>query len=283
VVLIKEHIVMSEVAGKTIVITGASSGVGAAAARALHRQGAIVVPVGRSQQKTAAIATELGVTPYTVDFIRLDDVGQLAEKLLAHFPYIDVLVNNAGGIVPNDAPTVDGNEPIFQVNTLGPFLMAELLAKRLAASNGRVITTSSRSHVNAVISIDTLNQLDDGRTLRPHAVYARSKLVTGLLMREYGRQHPGILVADFHPGIIASDFGRYLGLLGSVLKVVGAPFLSTPEQGAKTLIYLTGTRDAINHQYFIRCQPAPGSPLLNDQALAHALWETCQQRTGLAD
>lgn len=271
---------MSEVAGKTIVITGASSGVGAAATRALHRQGAIVVPVGRSHHKTAAIAIELGVTPYTVDFIRLDDVHQLAKELLARFPCIDVLVNNAGGIVPNRALTIDGNETIFQINTLGPFLLTQLLAKRLTASNGRVITTSSRSHVNAVISIDTLNQLDDGMTLRPHSVYARSKLATGLLMREYGRQHPGILVADFHPGIIASDFGRYLGLLGHVLKVVGAPFLATPEQGAKTLVYLTETSDAINNQYFVRCQPAPASPLLNDQALAHALWEACQQRIG---
>lgn len=273
---------MSEVAGKTIVITGASSGVGAAAARALHRQGAIVVPVGRSQQKTAAIATELGVTPYTVDFIRLDDVRQLAEELLACLPTIDVLVNNAGGIVLNRAPTVDGNEPIFQVNTLGPFLLAQLLAERLTASNGRVITTSSRSHASAVISIDTLNDLDDGMMLRPHAVYARSKLAAGLLMREYGRQNPDILVADFHPGIIASDFGRYLGLLGHVLKVVSAPFLTTPEQGAKTLIYLAGTSDADN-QYFVRCQPALGSPLLNDQALAHALWKACQQRIGLTE
>jgi hypothetical protein len=141
-----------------------------------------------------------------------------------------------------------------------------------------MIVTSSRSHKGATLLLD---QLDTTTNLKPHAVYARSKLASAILLREYGRRHPLITVADFHPGLIASDFGRYMGSWATVLKIVFAPFLATPEQGAETLLYLIGTQDDINGKYFVRKRLARASFLLEDADLARTLWDECNRRIGI--
>jgi NAD(P)-dependent dehydrogenase (short-subunit alcohol dehydrogenase family) len=119
------------VAGRTIVITGASDGLGAAAAKRLSRSGENVVVVGRSPQKTKAVATEIGADYLLADFTDLVQVRALAEQLLARYPRIDVLANNAGGIMAEREVTVDGHEKTFQVNHLAPFLLTTLLLDRL--------------------------------------------------------------------------------------------------------------------------------------------------------
>jgi NAD(P)-dependent dehydrogenase (short-subunit alcohol dehydrogenase family) len=268
---------MRDIKGKIIVITGASAGTGAAAARELHRLGASVVPIGRSADKTSAVASELGVRSFTVNFLSLDDVQHLADDLIETLPRIDVLALNAGAIVPNRCPTVDGIEPTIQVNALGPWLLMCLLAPRLRAA--RVISTSSHSHVRAKLNSHSLDRsLDDTNEMRPHDVYARAKLVFGVLLREFGRRTPEITVADFHPGIIASDFGRYMGVWGAVLAKISRPFLATPEDGAQRLVHLATTDSDINGHYFVDNRPAAGSPLLNDRDLAAALWDLAEQR-----
>lgn len=112
---------------KTVVITGASDGIGAAAARSIAEQGDRVIVVGRSPEKTSAVAHEIGAEYFTADFARLDDVRALAASLLATAPQIDVLANNAGGIFGDRTPTIDGHEKTFQVNHLAPFLLTHLL------------------------------------------------------------------------------------------------------------------------------------------------------------
>ncbi|WP_437765206.1 SDR family NAD(P)-dependent oxidoreductase [Sorangium sp. So ce281] len=267
---------MSSLDGKIVVITGASSGIGAAAARELRRRGASVVPVGRSPQKTAALCAELGVRGHSVDFTRLDEVRRLAHDLLSTLPRIDVLAANAGGIPADRQPTSSGIEPIFQVNTLGPWLLMRLLAPRL--TGGRVIATSSRSHTGATLSSDTLARISTSTAgLGHHNVYARAKLASGILLREFGRRHPQVVVADFHPGIITSDFGRYLGAAGAALKVLAAPFLDTPAQGAQRLVHLAMTERDIHGKYFVSNQPAAGSPLLNDCTLGIELWTLAER------
>lgn len=263
---------MSRVAGKTVVITGASAGTGAAAARALHRLGANVVPVGRSAEKTAAVARELGVRGYTVDFANLEDVQRLARTLLDALPRIDVLAANAGSVVPGGRGAADGLEPTLAVNALGPWLLLRLLGPRLRG--GRVVSTSSRSHVGAGLEP---SRIQDTAGMRPHDVYARAKLAFGLLLREFGRRHPDVVVADFHPGIIASDFGRYLGVAGGVLTVLARPFLDTPEDGARRLVQLVTTDEEISGRYFSRGHPAAGSPLLQDRTLSAALWSLAER------
>jgi len=130
-------------AERVIVITGASDGIGSAAARLLKGQGANVVIVGRSPEKTQNVAREIGVPYYLADFAKLEDVRTLATKLRAELPRIDVLVNNAGGVMGRRQLTVDGNELTTQVNHLAAFLLTNLLLETLVASKASVIATSS--------------------------------------------------------------------------------------------------------------------------------------------
>ena len=141
---------------RTIVITGASDGIGAAAARALAASGDRVVIVGRSPQKTEAIAAELGADHFIADFTRLADVRALAAELLRRYPRIDVLANNAGGIMGARELTADGHEKTLQVNHLAPFLLTTLLMDRLIESRASVINTSSAANRFGRLNLDDL-------------------------------------------------------------------------------------------------------------------------------
>ena len=128
-------------------MTGASDGIGATAARRLARGGAHVVVVGRSPEKTAAVAGELGAPSFVADFARLDDVRRLATALRDRYPRVDVLANNAGAsFAGRPQLTADGVERTFQVDHLAPYLLTRLLEEPLRAARGRVVTTSSFSH-----------------------------------------------------------------------------------------------------------------------------------------
>ncbi len=130
-------------AGRTIVITGASDGIGAAAAARLSRSGENVVVVGRSESKTTAVATRLGVDHFVADFTELAQLRRLAEQLLQSYPRIDVLANNAGRFMRRRELTVDGHETTFQVDYLAAFLLTRLLMERLVESRATVLNTSS--------------------------------------------------------------------------------------------------------------------------------------------
>ena len=136
----------TRVKDKVIVITGASDGIGAAAAQLLKAQGAQVVIVGRSPQKTKKMAHLLDAPSYLADFTRLDDVRKLASDLKNDFPRIDVLANNAGGVMGERTLTSDGHEMTIQVNHLAPFLLTNLLLDTLVSSRASVIATSSFAH-----------------------------------------------------------------------------------------------------------------------------------------
>ena len=127
---------------KTIIITGASDGIGKAAAKQLKKSGHNVVIVGRSQAKTQKIAEELGVLYHIVDYSSLKSVVRLAEEL-KKYDKIDVLCNNAGGVQSDRAETEDGFEKTFQINVLGGFLLTRLLIDKLCESKATVIQTSS--------------------------------------------------------------------------------------------------------------------------------------------
>jgi len=149
-------------APRLIMITGGSDGIGAAAARALARRGDRIVIVGRSPDKTRAIAAELGADSHVADFADLGQVRELAAEASRRYPRIDVLVNNAGLIAgPERTVTTDGHELTFQVNHLAPFLLTALLREQLSAAGGRVITrnpgaVSSSASVMLVSALVTL-------------------------------------------------------------------------------------------------------------------------------
>jgi NAD(P)-dependent dehydrogenase (short-subunit alcohol dehydrogenase family) len=259
-------------AGKTVVITGASAGIGAAAARQLAALGASVVVVGRSPSKTAAVAEEVGGVPLVADFADLAQVRALAESLLAQFPRIDVLANNAGGTWPKRVTTVDGHELTFQVNHLAPYLLTRLLESRLIASKARVIQTSSAAHGlgNVVLAdLDTAGRYSGNR------IYGTTKLENILFTKELQRRWgaSGVLAAAFHPGVVASDFGRDSSLIGLVYRTPLNRFMRSNDDGADTLTWLASTDGWIPGGYYANRKTASIKKSADDPVLAAGLWE----------
>jgi NAD(P)-dependent dehydrogenase (short-subunit alcohol dehydrogenase family) len=262
------------VVGKTIMLTGASAGIGAAAARRLQELGANVVRIGRSSERMAAIGAELSVAPLTSDFSRLDEVRRLADALLERCPRIDVLANNAGGAWTRRIVTVDGYEQTFQVNVLAPYLLMRLLADRLHESGGRVITTSSMAHQAGHLDLHNLNRYS-------WRSYSTSKLAIMLLDREFARRHPDIGVADFHPGVIASEFWRSIAPLRLLLKTPLRYLIGSSEQGADTLVYLAGTDEPLHAGYYVNRRRVQERAAARDPVTADALWDRCAAMVGL--
>lgn len=191
---------------RTIVITGASDGIAAAAARQLAGRGDELVLVGRSPQKTAAIGKELGVAFHVADFSKLDEVRGLAREL-GSLERIDVLANNAGGIMGERRLTADGNELTFQVNHLAPFLLTTLLLDQLAASGAKVIQTASAA-ANLFGSAFDVEDLQNEHGYSPQTAYGYGKLENVLFTRELQRRYGerGINAVAFHPGVVRSAF-----------------------------------------------------------------------------
>ncbi|HUX71880.1 MAG TPA: SDR family NAD(P)-dependent oxidoreductase [Cellulomonadaceae bacterium] len=271
---------------RTIVITGASDGIGAAAARALAATGDQVVVVGRSPQKTAAVAAEIGAAFYVADFARLDDVRELAAALLARYPRIDVLANNAGGIMGDRTETVDGHEKTFQVNHLGPFLLTTLLIDRLVANRARVITTSSVA--NRYFGHLELDDLEARASYKPNKAYGDAKLANVLFTRELHRRYSpaGISAAAFHPGGVATNFAvDSTSPMRIVYTSVLRHVLISPEKGADTLVWLATTEPGtqwVSGEYYEKRRIAKAHAQAADAGLARELWERSAAMVDLA-
>ncbi len=192
---------------KTIVITGASDGIGAAAARRLSRGGENVVVVGRSESKTTAVAAELGADYFVADFADLSQVRALADKIRSEYPRIDVLINNAGLMVHQVHATPDGYEATYQVNFLAPFLLTTQLLDRLVDSRATIVNTTSSSH--RLVRASSAADLENTSVRRPSIAYAYSKLAIVLFTKELHRRYhaDGLSVATVHPGYVNSNFG----------------------------------------------------------------------------
>ena len=269
--------------GQTVVITGASSGIGAEAARRLAELGATVAVVGRSPDKTAAVAQRIGGRAHLADYGRLDDVRRLAADLLAAYERIDILANNAGAIFTSRITSTDGHEMTFQVNYLAPFLLTNLLLARLAAApdGARVINTASDVYRHARLDPDDL----DG-TRRPlRQAYPASKLALILFTRELARRTggTGITASAFHPGVVATDLGRGSPFFRLMNSWLGRAVLSTPRRGAEPLLHLATIADpqSVNGCYLNRLKPQdPAAGQARDPGLARQLWERSAQLTG---
>ncbi|MFC4562396.1 SDR family NAD(P)-dependent oxidoreductase [Nocardiopsis mangrovi] len=272
---------------KVVVITGASDGIGAAAARRLHANGHTVVVVGRSAEKTHAIARELGVDGYVADFTRLDDVEHLADRLRAAYPRIDVLANNAGGVFGAKTTTRDGFEKTFQVNHLAPFLLTRRLLDTLIASRASVLQTSST--VRFAKEID-LADLDHDRGYDPVHAYGAAKLENILFTTELHRRYHagGLSAASFYPGNVATNFAsattspimRFVRFFGTK-PLIRPILLSTPDQGADQIVWLAegtpGTDWRSGAYYYKRRDSTPRNPQAADADLARGLWERSEE------
>ncbi len=263
--------------GKTIVITGASSGIGAAAAKILSQKGAKLIITGRSD-KTKKIADELNCDYYLVDYARFKDVIVFAKSLLKTHPRIDVLVNNVGGVFADRRITEDGNELTLQVNHLSGFLLTLLLKERLEESKAIVINTSSQ--VNTMGQID-FDDLQSEKKYDEHRVYGTTKLMNILHAMEISRRYKDVNAASFHPGGVATGFGREGGKL--VKMVYESPlrhlFLISPKKGADTLIWLitsTPGKDWKPGEYYAKRKPAKKNPQVSE-SMARKMWDASEK------
>ena len=274
---------------RTIVITGASDGIGAAAARALSRAGERVVVVGRSPEKTQAVAKELDADYFVSDFADLSQVRELAAALGSNYPRIDVLANNAGGIMGKRELTVDGFEKTFQVNHLAPFLLTTLLMDVLTASRASVINTASAA--NGFGKLD-LADLDSSRNYSTNRAYGTGKLANILFTSELHRRFgahgtaaegttAGITTAAFHPGVVATNFAaESMSPYRHAYKTILNRFLLTSEEGADTLVWLATSKpgeDWVSGAYYAKRALAKANKQAYDANLARELWDRSEQ------
>jgi NAD(P)-dependent dehydrogenase (short-subunit alcohol dehydrogenase family) len=265
---------------KVIVITGASDGIGAAAARSLARAGHQVVVVGRSPEKTNRIAAQLRADSHVADFADLGAVRALADTLQAKYPRIDVLANNAGGVsaARSRQVTIDGHERTFQVNYLAPFLLTTRLLDTLTESRATVISTSSVG--NRLGRIDLTDLDSDKRYSGVHA-YNDAKLAQILFTRELDRRYrpQGLASVAFGPGLaVASNFAKQPGdANGRIARSALVRLLaSSPETGADTLVFLaegTPGADFPSGEYFVKRKVARANKRAYDAGLAAQLWD----------
>ncbi len=265
-------------AGRTVLVTGASDGIGAETARALAAKGATVHVTGRSAEKLRPVAEEVGTEPLIADFSRLDDVRRLASQVGERVETLDVLMNNAGGTFAPATKTHDGHEPNFQVNHLAPFLLTNLLRPQLAAAGSSlVVNTSSVANLMGKIVLDDLDY--EHRRASQFAAYGTGKLMNILFTRGIAQRwsDDGVVSVAVHPGPVGSSFGRDSWLVGLIYRSPLKRFatISVPD-GAAPLIALAerGPDAEVDGRYFSRHTPdGRENKQAHDQRLIDGLWE----------
>ncbi|WP_214319469.1 SDR family NAD(P)-dependent oxidoreductase [Nonomuraea sediminis] len=246
------------------VITGASAGIGAAAAAELSRRGHHLVLVGRDARRLQAVAEALpgpGADVLTCDFGRLDDVRRLASQLRERYERIAVLANNAGVMSPRRHITVDGHELMVQVNHLAPFLLTHSLTDRVE----RVVTTSSRAGQSGRIDPDDLSR--ERRRWNGWLQYGDTKQANALFTAALTAR--GTTATCFHPGVIRTGFAGETWLMRLFLMMPG--YAKPPEYGARTLVELAETDKP--EPYYAEGKAVPVPRRMADPALAERLWE----------
>ena len=267
----------------TILITGATRGIGQAAAVELAGQGHEVAIVGRDPERvkeTAEKARAAGgeVHEHVADLASMDEVRRLAAKVLEAYPRLDVLANNAGALFGTRKETPDGFERTFALNHLAPFLLTELLLERLAADGGgRVVTTASDAHNGGLVDLDDLQT--ERRAYRAMSVYGTTKCENILFTRELAKRAPeGVTATCFHPGVVRTGFGND-SVIWRILTTVCAPFMRSPRKGASSLVWLATSEEAaeLNGVYVVDEKVRQPSAQAQDDNLAALLWERSEE------
>jgi retinol dehydrogenase 12 len=275
--------------GAVCVVTGATSGIGKAAATALARLGATVVLVGRDRGRTEAAAAEIAPVSASppraevADLASLEQVRGLAGRLDG-LERIDVLINNAGLVLGERRITPDGLEHVFALNHLASFLLTNLLLPKLTASApARVVTVTSDAHSAARLDLSDPNLEHGWDSWRS---YANSKLANILFTRELARRldGTGVTANCAHPGVVRTGFGRESRPLLKLGITIARPFMLSPERGADTIVYLASSPDVAGQTggYYVKRQRREPSAAARDDAAARELWELSEKLTGLA-
>ena len=275
--------------GKTVVITGGTSGIGQVAAEALAGMGARVVLVARDPVRGEATMARLRAKGpgaahaiHYADLSRLSEMKRVGREIATAEARVDVLINNAGAIFSRREVTEDGLELTFATNHLSYFVLTQSLRDKLVASApARVISTSSHAHKGAKLNFDDL-QLEKGYS--GFKAYGRSKLCNILFTRELARrlEGTGVTANCLHPGFVATRFGDQSQ--GFTSRVFGflKNFAIPPEKGAETIIYLASSEAPakVNGAYFYKCRETEPSREARDDEAAGRLWRETERVAG---
>ncbi len=276
-------------AGRTVLVTGASGGIGLATARGLSMLGARLAISGRDSERLLTAARSIreaggeSVDVFVADLSSQSEVRRLAGEVLERLPRLDVLVNNVGGYWNNRHVTDDGLERTFALNHLAPFLLTSLLLDRMAqGSNGRVVTVASNAQALGRIGFDDLQGAEDYSGAR---AYNQSKLANVLFTYELARrlQRTSVTANALHPGVVNTSFGREDPAgIQRVLVPFLRPLMKSPAKGAATSIHLASAPalDHVSGQFFIGSTPRRSSPRSYDTAVAARLWQASAELTG---
>jgi NAD(P)-dependent dehydrogenase (short-subunit alcohol dehydrogenase family) len=278
--------------GKICLITGANSGIGKITAIELVRQGMTILMVVRNKNKGEQAREEIiaatgnnNIELYTCNLSVQAEIAQVAAEIKARHSKIDILINNAGLIIPEYQTSADGIEMTFAVNHLAPFLLTHLLLDLLKKGDEpRIITVSSEAHRFSRLDF---NDIASPKKYSAWLAYGNSKLANILFTRQLAREVEkyGITANCLHPGAVATNFGAgYKGLAGTFFSLF-RPFFITPEKGAQTTIYLASSPEvkATTGLYFDKRKPKkPNKEALSDFN-AKKLWEISINLTKLQE
>jgi retinol dehydrogenase-14 len=277
-------------AGRTVLVTGATGGIGKATAAGLAAMGAHVAVTGRDPGRTQAAAREIRtagggrVDAFVADLSAQAEVRRLSDEVLQCLPRLDVLVNNVGGYWHTRHVTVDGLERTFALNHLAPFLLTNLLLDRLTDSApARVVTVSSHAHTGGRLDFE---DLQGERSYSGARAYNQSKLANLLFTYELARRLAGTAVTAnaVHPGVVRTSFGADdpAGVQRLLVPLI-RPFMKSPERGAATSILVASAPDLaeVTGRYFSKGKPRTSSGPSHDRATAARLWRISADAVGL--
>jgi NAD(P)-dependent dehydrogenase (short-subunit alcohol dehydrogenase family) len=276
--------------GKTVVITGATSGIGEVAADRLAQKGARIVFVARDRDRgqetlrhLRAIAGHDNHAVHYADLMVLSEQKRVAEEIAASEPRIDVLINNAGALFTSRQTTADGLEKTFALNHMSYFTVTNILLDKLKATPGaRIVSTASDAHKGARLNFA---DLQSAKSYSGFGVYGRSKLMNILFTRELARRPAGTGVTAncLHPGFVGTRFGDASGGVLSFLVKIAKNFALTPEQGAQTIIYLASSPevDGKSGGYYVKSKLATPTKEAQNDADAKRLWDESARIAGV--
>lgn len=275
--------------GKVCLITGATSGIGKAAALELAKRGARLIAVGRNSAKGAATVDEIKrrAASDAMEFMQADlssqqSIRDLARAVTARYDRLDVLVNNAGAVFAKRETSSDGLEMTFALDHLGYFLLTELLLPLLQNSApSRIVNVSSDAHNGGKINFD---DPQGTKSYRGFKAYSQAKLANVLFTYELARrlQGTGVTANCLHPGFVASGFAQNnSGLIQVGTKIAQRLVALSPEQGAETVVYLASSPlvEGVTGKYFVKREPKKSAKRSYDEATAKRLWDVSEQLT----
>ena len=281
---------MFDITNKNILITGATSGIGKAAALKLSLLGANIFFVARNQQKAQLLVDEISeisdkeAVPIIADLSSQADIRSVAQVFNSFDIPLHVLLNNAGLINKERKETVDGLEEVFAINHIAYFLLTMLLLDRLKeANNSRIVNVSSGAH--AFVKGFNFEDYQAKNTYKPFQVYGYSKLANILFTKKLSDilKEDNITVNCLHPGVVGTSFGQNNGNLQKILFYIAKPFMRSSEKGAETSIYLCSSSNVsdISGEYFYNCKLAKTTKWAQSQDDADRLWDLSKNLTGL--